>query len=334
MPSTNNSAFGFFSALPPYLGRKHKLCPLIFAALAEALPRSRWRSSTFVDPFAGGRAVSLYAKAQGFRVVASDIDERSCIVTRALVAYSSGRLTEPDILTLYREPVSLVDTRAASLVPEVFATEQAEWVDRAIANAAIAPEPARSLLQFVIVRTALSLQPMSMLNTTDASAAAAGDYDRVTPRRLGHYLHAPDRLRFETVWKLASAVNRGVFGGHGVALRGDAVELLSATDADVVYLDPPYPGTTRYDNAYEALDHLLADEPPDRPPPDVDELLEASRHAPCLARSYGGTTSLDELITAVARHHTIVRAIEMPYRHLSSLKRKERSNELLIIVRR
>ena len=38
---------------------------------------------------------------------------------------------------------------------------------------------------------------MSMLRGTDARAAASGDYDRVSPRRLGHYLRSERYLRFE-----------------------------------------------------------------------------------------------------------------------------------------
>ena len=175
----------FFHALPPYLGGKRRLCPLIFSALGEALPRERWRDSTLLDPFAGGGAVSLYAKAQGFRVVASDISERSCIVTRALVANSSCRLTQPQVLGLFREPAGDYRRWAAELVPEVFTHEQAQWLDRAFAQARACAEPARSMLQLLVLRTALSLQPMSTLNATDARAFGEGDYDRVTPRQLG-----------------------------------------------------------------------------------------------------------------------------------------------------
>ena len=76
-------------------------------------------------PVRGGGAVSLYAKAQGFHVVAADISERSCIVTRALVANSSCRLTRGQVLGLFRESEGDCPRRAAELVPEIFTVEQA-----------------------------------------------------------------------------------------------------------------------------------------------------------------------------------------------------------------
>ena len=323
----------FFHALPPYLGGKRRLCPLIFSALGEALPRERWRDSTLLDPFAGGGAVSLYAKAQGFRVVASDISERSCIVTRALVANSSCRLTQPQVLGLFRESEGDCPRRAAELVPAVFTTEQARWLDSAFAQAHGYPEPTRSMLQLLVLRTALSLQPMSTLNATDSRAFGEGDYDRISPRRLGHYGRAWRRLTVAAVWKLAQRINAGVFGGRGEARRGGALEAIAESTADVLYLDPPYPGTTGYDHEYAALDQLLGDEPPERPPPRLDELLDVSERIPWLVLSYGGpTVTLAELEQQVGQHRPVRRAIEIPYLHLASLNTKERSGEFLIVA--
>ena len=78
----------FFSALFPYLGGKRRLCPTIFREVDRLLPRHSWPERTFLDGFLGGGSVSLYAKAVGFSVVATDIAERSITVGRALVANS------------------------------------------------------------------------------------------------------------------------------------------------------------------------------------------------------------------------------------------------------
>ena len=75
-----------WSALPPYLGGKRRLCPLIFREVDRILPRARWQGMTFLDGFMGGGSVALYAKAQGFRAVATDIAERSIVVGEALIA--------------------------------------------------------------------------------------------------------------------------------------------------------------------------------------------------------------------------------------------------------
>src|SRR5256712_14068581 len=89
-----------WSALYPYLGGNRRLCPLIFREIDRVLPRRLWRKLTFLDAFLGGGSVSLYAKAQGFRVVAWDIAERAMMVGHGLIANSRVKLTREDILRL------------------------------------------------------------------------------------------------------------------------------------------------------------------------------------------------------------------------------------------
>ena len=47
-----------YGALPPYLGGKRRLAPLIFALLAETRPRASWPGLAFLDPCCGGGAVA------------------------------------------------------------------------------------------------------------------------------------------------------------------------------------------------------------------------------------------------------------------------------------
>ena len=353
----------FFRALAPYLGGKRRLCPLIFSLLRERLPESAWRSSSFLDPFCGGGAVSLYAKAQGSDVVASDPATRAAAVPRALVANASVRLRREDVLDLYRAPLGDYPRAAAEHVPGVFTAEQAAWLDRAVAVACMRAEPVRSLLLLVAawldravavacmraepvrsllllvaIKAALSFQPMSMLTASDAAAAACCDFDRVSPRRLGHYLRAREKLAPDRIWRLAERVNAGVFGGRGSARQGDACSVIAETAPDVLYLDPPYAGTTRYDREYAVLDELLRDAAPEHPPPSLDELLAAAHDIPLLVLSYGGpTASLDRLTATVARHRTVLRALAVPYPHLRSIATKEKNDgnrEFLVVAGR
>jgi hypothetical protein len=267
----------FLRALPAYLGGKRRLAPLILARLANILPRSAWSHTSFLDPFSGGGAVSLCAKAQGFRVISSDVAERANIVSRALIANSGVRLSREDVLDLFREPPGEYPRIAASHSPKVFSSHQADWIDRALARARRRGDPIRSMLLLLIVKGVLRCQPMSMLRGTDARAAATGDFDRVSPRRLGHYMKARRLFTPERVWAIAEEVNAGVFGGIGEARSADAVTVIGETPADVVYLDLPYAGTSRYEREYQVLDDLLADhEPASASPLELDSLLNAA----------------------------------------------------------
>lgn len=319
----------FLRALPPYLGNKRRLLALIFALLGDVLPRSRWASSRFLDPFCGSCAVALYARAQGFAVTASDVAEHAALTARALVANSSTRLTRQQIAALYRE------TEGSPLLEGVFAPEQAALLGRMVANAATFGEPTRSLLQLVIMNLALGAVPMSLLTASDAGHAACGDYDRISPHRLGHYLRARERFLPAAAWQMAERVNAGVIGGRGQADRVDAFQALCRFEGEVVYLDPPYAGTTGYGRSYGMLDRLFGGEPPDGPTPSLDDLLDAARQVPVVVLSYGGpTVDLPSLTHLVGRHLPVHRSLAVPYAHMQSVATEEKSarNREYVIV--
>jgi|SRR3989338_2737962 len=73
-----------FDAFLPYFGGKRKLCPVIFSYISKYLPREEWQNNIFVDAFLGSGAVRLFAKAQGFKIIANDIAERSYIAGQFL----------------------------------------------------------------------------------------------------------------------------------------------------------------------------------------------------------------------------------------------------------
>lgn len=329
----------FYQALPAYLGGKRRLAPLIFAQLAEVLPRAEWPGSTFLDPFCGGGAVALTAKALGFDVVASDLAARGAVTARALVENSTVRQNELDVLGLFSPPGVDYPRSAASYVPAVFSEPQADWIDRAMAAVRGRSEPGRSLLLVTIIKVILSLQPMSVLDATDAVAAGSGDFDRISAQRLRHYLQADRALEPKRVWAVAQQVNRGVFAGRGRALQGDARRILAETAGDVVYLDPPYADTTGYAHTYAPLDALLEDELlPAGQPPSLDELLGHAAHVPLLVLSYGGPQhSLESLSALVSRHRPVLSALAIPYPHLRAIASEEKNranHEYLIIAGR
>lgn len=64
----------------------------------------------------------------------------------------------------------------------------------------------------------------------------------------------------QTLWGLARRVNEGVFPGRGKVVKRDVFDFLPEIQGDILYLDPPYPGTSSYEETYRILDLLLEDE--------------------------------------------------------------------------
>lgn len=323
-----------FDALPPYLGGKRRLVPLILADLAAELPAAEWPGASFCDPMCGGGAVALAAKAQGFEVYASDRARRGAIVAAALIANSSVRLREADWLPALR-PDDLRANGAAAV--SVFTPAQARRIDGLLTAAAARQAPTRALLELLAIKLVCRLFPMSLPNATDAARAAAGEYDTISPRRLGHYLRRDRWIQPAGLRTLATAINGGVIGGRGHATQRDAREAIAASPAEVIYLDPPYPGTTGY-GAYGLLDTLLGDDLPAAPAPRLADLLDAAVAAPIVVLSYGGPgVTLTDVTAQVARHRQVTSARAIPYPRLRAVAKEHTnatSHEYLVIARR
>lgn len=323
------------NALPAYQGGKRRLSSLIFATLQDVVPRDAWTSLEVLDPFCGGGAVALAAKSLGFRIVASDLATRSAIVARALIANSTTRLSQHDLARLIHH---LRACGTAIEIPdglEGYTRTQARWLVGAFDFAATLSEPKRSLIQLVTIKQMLRMQPMSVTNATDARAAAADDFDRISPVRTRHYLRGRGLLTSAETWRVAQEVNAGVFGGRGAACQGDALDMIANTATDVVYLDPPYAGTSGYSTIYRAIDRLIGDDLTAARVPSLDDLLAVSQHIPTLVLSYGGpTVTLESLTEQVERYRKVRHALAIPYAHLRSLAREEknRANREFIIV--
>ena len=332
-----------WSALPPYLGGKRRLCPLIFREVDRLLPRRHWPNRTFLDGFLGGGSVSLYAKAQGFRVVATDIALRSIAVGDALIANSRVRLTREEILRLAADPGGDVTPIEAQFAPSVFTREQARFLDRALALADRTEDRARAALyRLLAIRMALLAHPMSQIRAGTIHRLATGEFESITESCLGHYvdglrLTQPDRL-----WELAAQINAGVFQGQGEVRRQSVLEALSSIEADVAYFDPPYAGVMSYEKEYRIIDQLLEGSVRETSPftantgaSMIDHLLEKAGHIPIWLLSFGNAVvGIDELEAKMTRFGRSTKAIELKYQHIPAVatEEKKRTNREFLVV--
>lgn len=332
-----------FDALPGYFGGKRGLGPLIFALLASYLPQADWKKLTFIDAFLGGGSISLLAKFHGFTVTCNDVAYRSALIGHALIANSTVNLTDVDVALLFREPGEAYPHVAEEqFSPSIFSREHARFLDRGLhwARSPTYPGAKRYMMELLLMRWALRCQPMSQLRGTDAKAAAEGDFDLVSPRRLGHYIASRRLLQPQAVMTMARQINEGVFPGRGSVSQADVVDFLASAEGDIAYFDPPYPGTTAYEMEYRALDILLEGRelPPSRFSSQVEALTELFRVAeriPVWLISFGNAVlDLDGLLELVRPYRPNIRAVRVPYRHLASIasEAKNAKNEEYVIL--
>src|SRR5262245_55446910 len=145
-----------WSALPPYLGGKRRLCPLIFREIDRIVPRRRWPELTLLDAFLGGGSVSLYGKAQGLKIVALDIAERSIVIGKGLVENNRRRSLREYVLRVLAKCQGPPGRIESTMSPSVFTKKQARFIDSALRVAGESVDPAKaSLVRLLAMRMAL-----------------------------------------------------------------------------------------------------------------------------------------------------------------------------------
>jgi len=332
-----------FSALPPYLGGKRRLCGTIFREIDRLIPRQYWCGLTFLDGFLGGGSVSLYAKAQGFNVVSVDIAERSIVVGDGLIANSRVRLSGEDILKIAVPDVSPPGPVESNYVPNVFTQEQGRFLDRVLWVASETKDRAKAaLFRLLAIKVALLAHPMSQVRTGTIHRLETGEYENITPSCLHHYVDGWKLTKPKKLNEIAKQINAGVFQGTGEVRKVSVLDALPSIHADVAYFDPPYPGVMSYEREYKIIDEILeGDSRPTSPftakdgASMIDHLFEKAMHIPIWLLSLGNeVVKIDELEAKMARLGRITRAIEIKHQHLAAVatdEKKKRNLELLVI---
>ena len=333
----------FFRALFPYLGGKRRLCPLIFREVDRLLPRRHWAGRTFLDGFLGGGSASAYAKAMGFRVIATDIATRSITVGRALVENSRVKLTREDVLRLLEPTDDPPGRIERELVPAVFTANLARFLDRALAIAAATADQAKAaLFRMLAIRLALLEHPMSQVRKGTIHRVATGEYEAITDSCVHHYVEGLRLTRPDRVWQLAQQLNAGVFQGEGRVIQASIFDVLPEVRADVAYFDPPYPGVMSYEKEYRVIDQILEGAPRSTSPFTardgaalIDGLFERAGHIPIWILSLGNqVVTIGELEEKMRRLGRETRAIEVRYQHLPAVatpEKKEANREFLVV---
>lgn len=339
----------YFNALPPYMGGKRKLLGWIFGHLSQCMPVSQWQSLSFADAFAGGGSVSLFAKAQGFqKILANDWSARSQLVIQGLLKNSNTLLTPEDLLYLTqphpnpeRAPI---DSKYAS---SVFSKRHARALDQLIhwANQYQCPtKRAMSLLlvwhligDFVSFGTSIGKSNRPFAEVLDGLS----DWQGLNPKRFQDKSFTKLlKPAFSNLKKHQSRINAGVIGGSAVkGYQQEALRFISENKADILYLDPPYPGTLCYESSFRVLDDILGlpsleKSPFSKGPDALEALLDGAKAYPVWMLSYGcHRISLDELVKLVQKHAGArkVQGFSMPYQHLAHVS-KAPTEELLVLA--
>ena len=125
-------------------------------------------------------------------------------------------------------------------------------------------------------------------------------------------------------------------------LKQSVFDALPTVQADVAYLDPPYPGVMSYEKEYRVIDEILEGERRPTSPftakdgaEMLDALFERAGHIPIWLLSLGNeVVTIGELEEKMARLGRETKAIEIKYQHLPAVataEKKEKNREFLVV---
>jgi len=336
-----------FAALPPYFGGKRQLCPVIFKAISGHLPQADWPRMTLVDAFCGGGAVSLYAKAQGMRVLANDLAERSKVIMDALIANDRVTIGEEDVYRLFVDGAASDHFVEQSFVPEMFMQRHAAFIDRAMASITqIEHRTKARLLKLLLIRYMFAVTPYSQIHSVNYHRWIENEeFHRLgmsRTKKVPYTAMHPLRILMSDKDK----INRGVFpnGHRNEAYQEDVFEFLARAEGDICYLDPPYAGAQAYEKFYEVLDQILAGQRQELTLSEFNleqakvllgRLLEASRKFRVVIVSYGSQRyPFEEFQELVRRIEPQATCMQLQYRYTMASKgfTEQLRKELLAVI--
>lgn len=221
-----------------FMGSKHRLLPWIERVLDEL------EFETALDAFSGSGCVSYLLKTMGKSVHSNDFLRFTGDLTRATVANSSEILTPSDVGHLCSEPATkrhFIETTFSGIF---FSDDDNRFLDDVWGHLGALSEAKRSLALASLYRACLKKQPRGVF-----SVSGLGRYDDGR-RDL--------RLSLREHFKESVGIFNALVFDNGrvhATTRGDVFEL-RGSQAELVYLDPPYVPRSD-DNCYIKRYHFL-----------------------------------------------------------------------------
>ena len=227
---------------------------------------SQWISSiipsdahSIFDAFSGGCSVSYIAKLMGLKTISNDILRINYHIAKAFIENNNITLTPQDIDKIF-EGIPFEGFMFHHYSYKYYYPEECMQLDLYRKNIEKLDNEYKQSLAFVLLRRAMIRKmPYSRftINWDKIVQLRDEEYSYLHYGRRRAYHNKSFRFHFEDNLQ---NYNMAIFDNHqkNIALNFDVFEAINYTDADVIYLDPPYAGTMNdYFGFYGLLDSYI-----------------------------------------------------------------------------
>lgn len=240
-----------------YIGNKEKLVTW----LVDNFPIA---GGIVLDAFSGGCSVSYELKKRGYEVITNDVLYSSFVVAKSIIENKDEQLGEEEIKkALSIQITSEVREQYSWIENKLYFSEEVDELVKLVEYSKSLDHNKKYIMQSLIRRAMIRKLPYSRMNVPWNNIVKLRDedysYEKYGRRRAYHNVPFSQHI-LENL----SSYNASVFdnGLNNTSHQEDILKLADTIKSvDLVYLDPPYPGTmNKYKSFYGSFDRLFGKE--------------------------------------------------------------------------
>ncbi len=235
-----------------FIGNKEKIADWIFDYVPNDV-------NIFFDGFSGGASVSYEAKKRNYQVISNDVLKINYLISKSLVENSKHKLSSKDVEIIFGgKPFSGYMHKNYSNYR--FYPKECMELDLYRANIEKLSNNYKKAMAITLMRRAMIRKmPYSRFNISWEKVKQLRDeeYSYKHYKRKRAYHNESFKKHF---LDQIEEYNLSIFdnGKNNKAYNKDIFSLIKKIDADLIYLDPPYPGTlNKYFDFYGMLDEYI-----------------------------------------------------------------------------
>ena len=238
-----------------YIGNKNKLTDWI----VENLP---YKKGTVLDLFCGGCSVSYALKDHNYQVITNDVLYSNYVISKAIIENKKVTLNKKDIdVKIDKKDIDNKYNNIKFLSNKLYFDEEVHELAELLCIADMLNDEKKYLFLALIRRAMIRKIPYSRMNVPWDQIVKLRDeeysYKKYKRRRAYH-----NKTFMEHILDNIKEYNDSVFDNKkdNKSYNLDSFDMIDKLDksVDIIYMDPPYPGTMdKYDQFYGLFDEMF-----------------------------------------------------------------------------